>query len=110
MSPAGAGCLHKPCYSLVCWLSGTSVLRKRLVFGQVSQVDTLPFHVKDAAYPKAFNSLKAEGLMPDPCELRQSKYLNNLVDAATIASSNDLSNLGWASFRSRPPGAPVPGI
>ena len=35
---------------------------------------------KNAAYPKAFHELKAEGIMPDPCELRQSKYLNNLVE------------------------------
>src|SRR6202022_3017208 len=35
---------------------------------------------KNAAYPKAFKELKAERVMPDPCELRQSKYLNNLVE------------------------------
>jgi transposase-like protein len=35
---------------------------------------------KNEAYLKAFNSLKAEGIMPDACELRQSKYLNNLVE------------------------------
>jgi transposase, IS6 family len=35
---------------------------------------------KNAAYPKAFKELKAEGIMPAPCELRQSKYLNNLVE------------------------------
>jgi len=35
---------------------------------------------KNAAYPKAFNSLKAEGVMPDACELRQRKDLNNLVE------------------------------
>src|SRR5258707_9130274 len=35
---------------------------------------------KNAAYPKAFKELKAERLMPDACELRQSKYLNNLVE------------------------------
>ncbi len=35
---------------------------------------------KNAAYPKAFKELKAESLMPDACELRQSKYLNNLVE------------------------------
>src|SRR5258707_1073980 len=35
---------------------------------------------KNAAYPKAFKELKAERLMPDGCELRQSKYLNNLVE------------------------------
>jgi IS6 family transposase len=35
---------------------------------------------KNAAYPKAFKELKAERLMPDTCELRQRKYLNNLVE------------------------------
>jgi transposase, IS6 family len=35
---------------------------------------------KNAAYPKAFKELKAERLMPDGCQLRQSKYLNNLVE------------------------------
>jgi transposase, IS6 family len=35
---------------------------------------------KNAAYPKAFKELKAERMMPDPCELRQSKYLNNLIE------------------------------
>ena len=35
---------------------------------------------KNAAYPKAFKELKAEGIMPEPSELRQRKYLNNLVE------------------------------
>jgi transposase, IS6 family len=35
---------------------------------------------KNAAYPKAFRELKAEGIVPGPCELRQGKYLNNLVE------------------------------
>ncbi len=35
---------------------------------------------KNAAYPKAFKGLKAEEIMPASCELRQSKYLNNLVE------------------------------
>jgi transposase, IS6 family len=35
---------------------------------------------KNAAYPKAFKELKAEKVMPDSCELRQSKYLNNLIE------------------------------
>ena len=35
---------------------------------------------KNAAYPKAFKELKAEGLMAEACELRQRKYLNNLVE------------------------------
>jgi IS6 family transposase len=35
---------------------------------------------KNAAYPKAFNDLKAAGLIADSCELRQVKYLNNLIE------------------------------
>lgn len=35
---------------------------------------------KNAAYPKAHNELKAEGLLPQLCALRQSKYLNNLIE------------------------------
>ncbi len=35
---------------------------------------------KNAAYPKAFAELKAEGRIPESCELRQVKYLNNLVE------------------------------
>jgi len=35
---------------------------------------------KNAAYPKAFNELKVEGRIPQACELRQVKYLNNLVE------------------------------
>jgi transposase, IS6 family len=35
---------------------------------------------KNAAYPKAFHELKAEGAIPACGELRQSKYLNNLVE------------------------------
>jgi transposase-like protein len=35
---------------------------------------------KNAAYPKAFRELKEEGILPPSCELRQSKYLNNLIE------------------------------
>jgi len=35
---------------------------------------------KNAAYPKAFNELKAEGIIPERCELRQVKYLNNMIE------------------------------
>jgi len=44
------------------------------VFPRVITVD------KNAAYPKAFRELKAEGILPISCKLRQSKYLNNLVE------------------------------
>ncbi|SRR6266567_7639680 len=35
---------------------------------------------KNAAYPKAFDELKAEGHLPASCELRQITYLNNLIE------------------------------
>ena len=35
---------------------------------------------KNAAYPKAFKELKAERVLPASCELRQRKYLNNLIE------------------------------
>jgi len=35
---------------------------------------------KNAAYPKAFNQLQEEGILPKSCALRQSKYLNNFVE------------------------------
>ena len=35
---------------------------------------------KNAAYPKAFHELQAEGAFAERCELRQSKYLNNVIE------------------------------
>jgi IS6 family transposase len=35
---------------------------------------------KNAAYPKAFKELKEEGAIPNRGELRQVKYLNNIVE------------------------------
>jgi transposase, IS6 family len=35
---------------------------------------------KNAAYPKAFNELQAEGRLPRSCELRQVKYRGNLIE------------------------------
>jgi len=35
---------------------------------------------KNAAYPKALTELKATGAVPAACALRQSKYLNNLIE------------------------------
>lgn len=62
---------------------------------------------KNAAYPKAFKEMKAEKVLPDACELRQSKYLNNLIeqDHRFIQHLvNGWSSSGWVSFRSRPRG------
>jgi transposase-like protein len=35
---------------------------------------------KNAVYPKAFNALKAAGCIPEYCDLRPVKYLNNMVE------------------------------
>ncbi len=35
---------------------------------------------KNAAYPTAFNQLKTEELVATSCQLRQNKYLNNIVE------------------------------
>jgi transposase-like protein len=35
---------------------------------------------KNAAYPKAIEELKAESTLPQACELRPNKYLNNIVE------------------------------
>ena len=35
---------------------------------------------KNAAYPKAFNELKAVGIIAESCELRQVKYRGNLIE------------------------------
>jgi transposase, IS6 family len=35
---------------------------------------------KNAASPKALKELKAEGSIPEGCELRQVKYLNHIVE------------------------------
>ncbi len=35
---------------------------------------------KNAAYPRAFRELKAAGRIPENCELRQVKYLNNVIE------------------------------
>jgi transposase, IS6 family len=35
---------------------------------------------KNAAYPKAVKDLKAVRLLPQACELRQIKYLNNIIE------------------------------
>ena len=52
----------------------TMLASSHTVFPRVITVD------KNAAYPKAFHELKASDALPVLCELRQSKYLNNLVE------------------------------
>src|SRR5947209_1240072 len=40
---------------------------------------SFPFHRLVESYPKALKELKEEGSLPQSCELRQVKYLNNIV-------------------------------
>lgn len=55
---------------------------------------------KNAAYPKAVAELKAEGLLPDTEPLRQSKYLNNIVEQDhRFIKRLTKPGLGFASFR-----------
>ncbi len=54
-------------------------LRKTLNAFHTSTPRVITFD-KNAAYPKAFAELKAEGLLLDTEPLRQSKYLNNIVE------------------------------
>jgi transposase, IS6 family len=35
---------------------------------------------KHAAYPLAFDALQHDGTLPESCQLRQCKHLNNVVD------------------------------
>jgi transposase, IS6 family len=43
----------------------------------------LPFSIsvdKNAAYPEAFSTSKAEKIVPSDCKLRRVKYLNNVIE------------------------------
>ncbi len=57
---------------------------KRFFSKTLAASHTLPPRVitadKNAAYPKAFKELKEEGTIAKACELRQVKYLNNIVE------------------------------
>ncbi len=70
------------------WLSSTreGEAAKRFFLTTLAATHTAEPQVinldKNAAYPKAFAELKAEGLILEACELRQVKYLKNLVEQA----------------------------
>jgi len=55
---------------------------------------------KNPAYPPAVEKLKAEGGLPDQYQLRQSKYLNNLVEQDHRFLKRRVNpGLGFFSFR-----------
>jgi IS6 family transposase len=68
------------------WLSETrdTEAAKRFFHKALTAAHTVTPRVinvdKNAAYPKALKELKAEGIVPESCELRQVKYLNNRIE------------------------------
>jgi transposase, IS6 family len=62
------------CRSLAKHFFGKALNASHTVTPHVITVD------KNAAYPKAFNELQAAGGLHALCELRQSKYLNSIVE------------------------------
>ncbi len=59
---------------------------------------------KNAAYPKAFTELQAEGAISEGCELTSWSSTSTPSSNKITASSNDASNLDWPSFLLRPRG------
>jgi transposase, IS6 family len=56
---------------------------------------------KNVAYPKAFKKLQAEGAIANSCELRQVKYLNNIVEQDhRFIKRRVKPGLGFFSFES----------
>ena len=53
---------------------------------------------KNAAYPKAFNELQAEGAIPDSCELTSRSSISTTSSNKITVSSNDASNQGLGFF------------
>ena len=72
--------------TLAFWLSATrdTQAAKRFFTRALDACHTVTPRVitvdKNAAYPKALHELNAVGTVPASCELRQNKYLNNLVE------------------------------
>ena len=55
---------------------------------------------KNAAYPKAVHELKAAGTLASACELRQSKFLNNLIEQDhRVIKRRVKPGLGFVSFK-----------
>ncbi len=73
-APAGSAPGTRPVEEQVAQLPVSVDLKVSRPAPRVINVD------KNAAYPKAIAELKAAGLLPQSVELRQVKYLNNLVE------------------------------
>ena len=55
---------------------------------------------KNAAYPKAIDELKEKEELAQSVELRQSKYLNNIVEHAAPSNKTIIQTAAWDSGRS----------
>jgi len=73
-STAGSAPRARPVQEQVTEPAAPSELKTSTPTPRVINVD------KNAAYPKAIADLKAAGMLPESVELRQVKYLNNLVE------------------------------
>lgn len=64
----------------------------RKVFGQARVTQPRVINVdQNAVYPGAIANLKQDNLLPNSCQYRASKYLNNQL-SKIIASSSDVLN------------------
>ncbi len=63
-----------PCHEHVAQFASSAHPHPTMLVPRVINVD------KNAAYPKAIAELKAVGILPEAVELRQVKYLNNLIE------------------------------
>jgi IS6 family transposase len=54
---------------------------------------------QNAAYPPAFNALQHDGTLPESCQLRQCKYLNNVIEQDhRFVKHRVNSGLGFGAF------------
>lgn len=61
-----------------------------------------PNNLKNAAYPKAEATLKAEDVLSETTELRQNKYLNNIVEQDhRFIKRLTLAGMGFQSFNTQ---------
>ena len=55
---------------------------------------------KNPVYPPAVSALRENGILPESCELRQVKYLNNIIEQDhRFIKRRVTPGLGFASFQ-----------
>jgi IS6 family transposase len=73
----------KALHSTACSASGARPVEEPTPTAESNPTPSAPRVInvdKNAAYPKAMAELKAVGILPEQVELRQVKYLNNLIE------------------------------